>query len=324
LEKQYAFPLGQRLVLGVQANAACCLEGGVEGILKQLKGKAGVDHSLPTQPSSEIPSTTTGITSGLDSVNISGSEAYSTEEDFDAFAFLNEDEANNGEGSASMAAQTQRSSSSGPKQGFGGFLKKVAASTGAQLERQMQNLAVRMDQGKNPDLVRVAMYDPSSLELLGVTETYQLPSFERRSDMRFEIPLTVPGSRRQQQVLLKLWIQSGAALLQSTKSAKNYLLGSAVVDCMKLMVPGVTTIPLTSALVAGGQLQICAMPDPKFSQVLTRGWSLTDPDMSGYSSTLNHLPLDQSYVFTGKQPNHWLIAQERATESSKSSLVFSE
>ena len=41
LEKQYAFPLGQRLVLGVQANAACCLEGGVEGILKQLKNNGG-------------------------------------------------------------------------------------------------------------------------------------------------------------------------------------------------------------------------------------------------------------------------------------------
>ena len=201
-------------------------------------------------------------------------------------------------------------------------MKKVAASTGAQLERQMQNLAVRMDQGKNPDLVRIAMYDPTSLELLGVTETIPLPPFDQRRDVRFEIPLTVPGSRRQQQVLLKLWIQSGAALLQSTKSAKNYLLGSAMVDCMKLMVPGVTTITLTSALVVGGQLQICAMPDPKFNQVLTRGWSLTDPDMSGYSSTLNHLPLDQSYVFEGKQPNHWLIAQERTTESSELPIYF--
>jgi hypothetical protein len=51
-------------------------------------------------------------------------------------------------------------------------------------------------------------------------------------------------------------------------------------------------------------------------QVLSRGWSLTDPDMSGYSSTLNHLPLDQSYIYPGKQSHHCLIANERATEST--------
>jgi hypothetical protein len=38
--------------------------------------------------------------------------------------------------------------------------------------------------------------------------------------------------------------------------------------------------------------------------------------MSGYSSTLNHLPLDQSYIFPRKQSHHWLIANERATEST--------
>jgi hypothetical protein len=44
--------------------------------------------------------------------------------------------------------------------------------------------------------------------------------------------------------------------------------------------------------------------------------TLLDSDMSGYSSTLNHLPLDQSYVFPGKQAHHWLIAHERSTEST--------
>ena len=37
LERQHAAPLGQRLMLFVQANAACCLEGGVESILKLHK-----------------------------------------------------------------------------------------------------------------------------------------------------------------------------------------------------------------------------------------------------------------------------------------------
>jgi hypothetical protein len=155
----------------------------------------------------------------------------------------------------------------------------MAFTTGAQIERSMQHLAVKMDQGKNADLIRVAMYDPTTLEILDLTETRPLPSspsLEDRSDIRFELPLTVPGSRRQRQVLLKLWIQSGAALLQSTKAAKNYLLVSALIDCMKLVVPGFTVFPLTSALIVGGQIQLCVTPDPKFSQVLTRGWSLTD------------------------------------------------
>ncbi|KAG7367553.1 hypothetical protein IV203_030224 [Nitzschia inconspicua] len=314
LEKQYAFPLGQRLVLGVQVNAACCLEGGVETILKQLKGQqqgmASVSPLNIQQPHHNSTNNVPGLAFGdrEDSTTIGNGG------DLDAFSFLNEEDAYARSGADT--SMTASSSSSRQRQGIGGFLKKMAVNTGAQLERSMQNLAVKMDQGKNPDLVRAALYDPVTLELLDVTETRPLPSFENRSDIRFELPLIVPGARRQQNVLIKVWIQSGAALLQSTKAAKNYLLGSALVDCMKLVVPGISAVTLSSALVVGGQIQLCALPDPKFSQGLTRGWSLTDPDMSGYSSTLNHLPLDQSYIFPGKQPHHWLIANERATEST--------
>lgn len=95
-----------------------------------------------------------------------------------------------------------------------------------------------------------------------------------------------------------------------------YLLGHATVDCTKLSLGSVATILLSSNLVVGAQLDLCALEDPKFSQIFQRGWSLSDPDMSAYSSDLCHLPLDQSYVFTGKKPEHWLVAIERATESS--------
>jgi hypothetical protein len=277
LERQYAPPLGQRLVIGVQANAACCLAGGVEAILK-LKGN-------------------TDTLSNEDAPVASFEE--SNDDDFDAFAFLQE-EGKDGE---------TVNGSGRKKQGIGGFFRKVAASTTATLERQMQGLAVRIDKGRNPDLLRVAMYDLHTNELLGVTESLPLP--QERQDMRFEIPLLVPGNRRQSQILCKLWIQSGAALLQSAKVAKCYLLGSATMDCMKMSVGSVATIALTSNLIVGGQLQLCVTPDPKFSQVLTRGWSLTDPDMSGYSSNLCYLPFDQSYVFQGKKPDHWLVATVR-------------
>jgi hypothetical protein len=274
----------------------------MEAILKQVNLNAS---SLSTQLPVVAPEQAATV------VSVPPEVTTSNEEDFDAFAFLNDHDSN-----AASVPGSQAPVASKNRAGLGGFLKKMAANTGAHLERSMQNLAVKMDQGKNPDLLRVAMYDPSTMELLGATETCPVPSSEQRTDVRFELPLVVPGSRRQQQVLLKLWIQSGAALLQSTKAAKNYLLGSALVDCMKLVVPGVTAVTLSSALVVGGQLQLCVMPDPKFSQVFTRGWSLTDPDMSGYSSTLNHLPLDQSYIFPGKQAHHWLVANERATEST--------
>ena len=125
-------------------------------------------------------------------------------------------------------------------------------------------------------------------------------------------------------LVLKVWIQSGAT--KFGVGAKNYLLGSAMVNCQALT-EGVTAVALhmtTSSTALNGipqqgpppRLQLCVLPDPKFSPILSRGWSLTDPDMSGYSSTLNYLPLDQSYVFPGKQSNHWLIAHEKATEST--------
>lgn len=282
LERQYAGPLGQRLIIGVQANAACCLEGGVEAILK-LKGGSG-----PL-------STETVSASNFDEAK---------EDEFDAFGFLQENESN-----AHAVVQAEATK----KNRIGGFIRKVAASTSATLERQMQGLAVRIDKGRSPDLLRIAMYDAHTDELLGVTEPAPI---EERKDIRFTIPLVVSGRRRQQQFRLRLWLQSGAALLQSTNVAKNYLLGQTTVDCAKLILGTVSSISLTSNLVVGGQVQLCAVPDPKFGQLLHRSWSMTDPDMSGYSSELFHLPVDQSYIFQGKQPEHWLVASERATESA--------
>jgi hypothetical protein len=288
LERQYAGPLGQRLIIGVQANAACFLEGGVESILK-LKGNS---NALSSE----------GMVTSPDEPNARFDE--SKDDEFDAFGFLRDSNA---------SAKNNNPTEAGKKNRIGGFIRKVAASTSATLERQMQSMAVRIDKGRNSDLLRVAMYDPHTEELLAVTEPLPL---EERQDLRFRVPLMVVGRRRQQQFRLKLWIQSGAALLQSTKAAKHYLLGQATVDATKLVLGTVAPISLSSNLVVGAQLHLCALPDAKFSQVLQRGWSLTDPDSSAYSSDLCYLPLDQSYIFNGKKPEHWLVATERATEST--------
>ena len=340
LEKQYAAPLGQRLVMGIQIDAKC-LEGGVEAVSKRARQEkqmqlqmlnGGNSNSVyaPGPHGAASADQNAGATEDFSNNNTGGTD--------DSFSFLNDPP------SQQQQQQQQRESSSGGRgRKFGmGFLKKVAARTSDTLERGMQGLAVRMDQGKNADLVRVAIYDPSTNELLGVTESLPVPGMTlnqsgdgdyqgqqsaKPNDLRFEVPLWVPGSRRTQSLLLKVWIQSGATLvLQSSKSSKNYLLGSAMVNCQALaegvtaVAVNMTTTPTTlNGIPQQGpppRLQLCVLPDPKFSPVLTRGWSLTDPDMSGYSSTLNYLPLDQSYVFPGKQANHWLIAHERATEST--------
>jgi hypothetical protein len=327
LERQHAPPLGQRLMLFVEANAACCLEGGVESILKLKHGNGngngngnGTDH----------------LSSGAVAAEPQLFEE-DPQDDFDAFAFLQEQEkeqeggmAGSGFIAGSTTTTTTTTTTTAPKKkGLGRFLKQVAASTGATLDRQMQGLAVRLDKGRNPDLVRVAMYDPQTQELLGVTNAQPLLT---RQAIRFAIPLVVSGHKLHSQIQLKLWIQSGAALLQSTKAAKNYLLGQATVDCSTelVLVGGITAIPLHSLLIVGGQLSICTTIDEKFAQVAQRGWSLTDPDMSGYASQLHYLPLDQSYLLGTGGPSptttmtptapqsqqDWWMATERATEST--------
>mmetsp|Transcript_7952 Transcript_7952/g.9073 ORF Transcript_7952/g.9073 Transcript_7952/m.9073 type:complete len:1253 (-) Transcript_7952:248-4006(-) len=357
LEKQYAAPLGQRLVMGIQIDAKC-LEGGFDAVSKRARQMQQQQHSfqgssMQFQSSSIINNNLlrTSMTSsvgnrggggadessdGMTSIDFNNNNSAADtntninakgDGDDDAFAFLNDN-----------PPSTNVPPPLSNKKGFGmGFLKKVAARTTDTLERGMQGLAVRMDQGKNADLVRVGIYDPTTNELLGVTESLPVPGTSNGDintqqqqqqtavqDIRFEVPLWIPGSRRQQSLLLKVWIQSGATLvLQSAKASKNYLLGSSIINCQALS-EGVTAVALTTTAqkphhqsqTRSPQLQLGILPDPKFSPILTRGWSLTDPDMSGYSSTLNYLPLDQSYVFPGKQPNHWLIAHERATEST--------
>ena len=88
----------------------------------------------------------------------------SKDDDFDAFGFLQESE----------ATSTANQPNGAGKNRLGGFIRKVAASTSATLERQMQGLALRIDKGRNPDLLRVAMYDLHTDELLGVTEPLPL------------------------------------------------------------------------------------------------------------------------------------------------------
>jgi hypothetical protein len=380
LERQYN--MGQRIMLFVNANAQCCLEGGVESILK-VKGDQATTLSSSSSSGNRMTGGSSSATAEFDET---------ADDDFDAFAFLNEKGGGGGGGttggglgggevavdydangfgnegydygaktstgvsgggnnnnyptfsSANSSSNSGNGMSGFRKPNIGGFFRKVATATTATLERQMQGLAVRMDKGRNPDLLRVALYDSTTQELLGVSESQPIPlspppaqplvgdaplPLMMRQDVRFQVPLIIAQNRRRQPILLKLWIQSGSAILQSTKVAKHYLLGMAIVDGMTLPLDTVSTISLSSNLVVGGQLQLLAFPDPKFSPVYTRGWSLTDHDANAYTNKLSYPPLDQSYLLPSSSntnnnntnsnntaANHWIVATERATESS--------
>jgi hypothetical protein len=300
------YKAGQRLLLFVETTKAH-LDGGVESILKQAKNN-----------------TKTG---GVELLTTEQLLAESSDDDFDAFDFLQDDDDEGdeddaadadtrGDGGGDLSYAQNNNGGGGKKKGLGGFLKKVAASTTATLDRQMQGLAVRLDKGRNPDVVRVAMYSANGDQLLGVTEGQPLPD-HKTTPIKFSIPLVIYD--RSQSVLLKVWIQSGAALLKGNKAAKfakNFLLGQATVNCGSLTIDSVARLPLASNLLIDGSIQVYAHPDSKFTQIGHRGWSLTDPDTNAYSSHLHNLPLDQSYQFPGHNQHHWLIGTERATEST--------
>ena len=312
------YQAGKRLLLFLETRAY--LEGGIESILKQIKA-----HQKQA-----------GLTSGGGGTSGSSSDLLSTEQlleespddDFDAFNFLQDDDDEEEEGAAAAAPEgtTETESGGKKKKGLGGFLKKVAASTTATLDRQMQGLAVRLDKGRNADLVRVAMYTTNTTstsgaveeQLIGVTEGQDYDG-SSRTPLRFKIPLTLYDPS--QPIVLKVWIQSGAALLKTTKAARCYLLGQATLNPLGLTPSKVQGFPLASNLLVDASIQVYACPDPKFAPLHARGWSLTDPDVSkAYASShLHNLPLDQSYQFPHPNHNnsrHWMTGVERATEST--------
>ena len=284
LARQYE---GHCLLLFVKASSSCCLEGGVEYILKNKKASL---------------STTTAEDTNRPRLNSAGSTTSASSTASDPFSFLGEEEA------APAAATTTTGQ---PKKGLGRFLKQVAKTTSAQLERQVQNLAIRADGGKNPDLLAVGVYLPDNT-LYSLTESKPLP-VEAPRGLSFQIPLRVPTAGS---ISLKLWIRSGAALLG--KSAKNYPLGQSSilqVDQLRAALANKKVaslnISLQSDWVLDGQLQLAVRPDVKFPPLAGRGWSLCDPSQACYTpSSLFHLPLHQAYVFGDN------MGVERTTEST--------
>lgn len=339
LERQYA-GAGQRVFLFCKTNANCCVSGGVEGILK-LRNQSnkhggngngnGNGVSALAKEQQDLGTATASVTS--DTVA-------------DPFSFLEENENEDEDEDAVHAsgAYTSGAYTTVAKKGstFGRFFKKVAQTTSQSLERGMHGLAIRADQGRNSDLLTIGLYDCSSSSqdgsnnketLLTMTESIPLPDKDdqnRYQGVRFLVPLVLPPST--DQVSVKLWIRSGAALLQQTNAAKNYLIGSVHLSAAQIRQSVADNkqsaffhATLQSALVADGQLTFCTTPDPKFPLHWGRGWSLTDPDpSSGYNNApgtlptgLFNLPLDQPYGLSVPiKSSAVMVAVERSTESA--------
>lgn len=297
LERQSLDP--NRILLFLQVNSHCCSVS-VESILKLQTKNATV---LSTEGT------------------ILADPQEHTSDSSDPFSFLAQ------ETTTTNTNPTTNTTASANKKGpnLGRFVQRIAKSTTQSLERGMHNLAIRADQGRNPDLFIMGLYNNNNNACIAMTESQantQLPSH----DMRFVVPLVIPSNQEQTVVAIKLWVRSGAALLQGTNAAKNFLVGTAHIDVAQLrtLLQGknnkyFTTLQLNlqSHVVADAQVQVIATTDRKLPSIGGRGWSICDPTPSGYLSGMFNTPLDQAYGFElFTQPSACLLAVERSVEST--------
>ena len=315
LERQYAEPVGTRVLLFVRTNPNVYLAGGVESIIKSSSVASPKMSIASTESSATEYSASSMTESDASATGPSLSTSNNGGEGSDPFSFLGEEESAAGENVEDASSSKKR----GPN--FGRFLKKVAQSTSKTLERGMTNLAIRADGGKSPDWLFVGLYANDGT-LLTLTESLAVPMDESKKfqGLRFQVPLTLPGSLpNNDSAMIRVWIRSGAAMLQQ----RHFLIGQVPLSIGQLRsspsTPTFMTVTLQSNMVADGKLFLCVAPDSKFPHLCGPGWSLADPDQrTAYGAGgLFHLPLDQAYGMSyPPNPSSWLLATERTVESS--------
>ncbi|KAL7580171.1 hypothetical protein ACA910_012922 [Epithemia clementina (nom. ined.)] len=368
LERQYAAPVGQRVHIFIRTNPNVYLAGGVEAILKKSNNNNnnpstmsmassntfGTDTSLMT-----TTTTTTTTTSTSDTDSSANNNNNDNNTGTDPFSFLGgDDDAGDSSATNSAAASAgganhnnnnnnnnnkKKLAGGGGGPNIGRFLKKVAHSTTKTLERGMTNLAIRADGGKSPDWLFLGLYDARTGAVLSLTESQAVPMDESKKfyGLRFQIPLTLPSNALSPSdaVLIRVWIRSGAAMLQQ----RHYLIGQVPLTVAQLRSSAATfattnpnpnysnfmTVTLQSNMVADGKLFLCVTPDSKFLTLCGPGWSLADPDPqvaygggtnggAAGGGSLFYLPLDQAYglSYPAAPSSSWLIATERSVEST--------
>jgi hypothetical protein len=321
----------------VRVNANCCLAGGVESLLKLQQQQQ--QQQQQQHHGSTTSTTTTNVHSSSTSLHATTSPTTTTtnDDDDDPFSFLNDDTSSNhyyntNETTTVAVSKKQRNVAS--------WAKSVAKKTSSHFERGMTGLiAMKASDGSNtkkhPDWLVCALRDSATGTLLDMTEAQPLPVHEkeRLQGCGFAIPLTLPTSTGvvAPHATLSLYIKrrsGGAAARLLASKQKYYLLGSISLDgtavlrqlqqqqqhyCRYTSV----TVPLESRVIVDGQVSLVLFGNTKFPPLFQLGWSLTDPDLSGYATpnAMFQLPLHQSYGYRIAQK--WTFcATERAVEST--------
>jgi hypothetical protein len=294
LERQYAAPIGRRVLLFLHLNGNACYSGGVEALLQQ-------------QPTSATATATWNGTESLspaqsmDEASAAAAAPTSAEGAADPFSFLSQDAAPANSAPAAGGAVTKSK-----KKGIGGFFSKVAQSTSKHLERGMTKLAIRADGGKSPDRFIVALLDDRG-NLVSLTNALPVPldHVRQTEGLRFGVPLYVPAALPSDGILqCQVYLKSGASagLFQT----KPFLVGISprlTVSQLREAAatapptpPSIWTLPLQSSLVVDAKLTMTVLPDPKLPALCGPGWSLADPSAQGYTAGFFDYPLDQSYA----------------------------
>eukprot|EP00977_Amphora_coffeiformis_P019088 scaffold6899_cov183-Amphora_coffeaeformis.AAC.21 len=297
LERQYAAPVGQRILLLIHLNGNACYAGGVEALLNQGGANSPL-YNNATAPMEE-PSTTATNSNSTTTSDASSSTLGAA----DPFSFLSQDgsAATQTTTTATAAAPRPQQGKSGGKGGFRNFFSKVAKTTTQHLERGITHLAIRADRGKSPDYLAVALQDADTGYLLGVTESVMVPADDVRTTagLRFRIPLYLPANvvTTSMNVQCHVYLKPGGLW----HTSKPFLVASS----QRLAVPhlreaaakhAVWTLPLSSSVVVDGKMTVTVLPDTKFPPLCGPGWSLADPNIQGYQAQWFDYPLDQSYA----------------------------
>jgi hypothetical protein len=338
LEKQYAAPLGSRVILVVKLNKACIVSGGVDTVLKHESRRAPSGSAMDAAVENSINDMNNMQITGTEEV---GSNHSGGSGEPNPFSFLSDE-------SVVSNASSSRSKSTGRANPF----SKFGAKLKNHIDRGVTNIAVQAqkatgDSTKIRDLLTVGCYaqkkETGKFDVcLGMTERYEMPLIDTNDDpdgegLTFSIPLIIPkhvidadSSNSGSVLQLHLWMRSGAAIFAKNRALRKYVfVGTSTLHVAHLAQqiqptftrPFQLTLPLQSSVINSGKMTVTGLPDTKFPSLCGCGWSLSDPRTdTAYTKVprkrmLFNAPLEQNYVFPFGD-NRSLFTTERLTEST--------
>jgi hypothetical protein len=316
LKKQYALPLGKRIVLIIKLNNACIIPGGVDTLLKQSSNNQNpkLYYTAASSVSSSSSVITDAATDMMGNMHLTEHTAASSTVPgggsgrSSPFDFLNSTA-----GTTSIGNVSSSSSSGGGAKGGSFKLANFGNKLKNQLERGVTSIAVQAQKATSGDhrairdLLTVGAYVQNSRTgefdiCIGMTERQEMPSSCSVQDnvsedgdggMTFRIPILIPPQVMDEKtgappvIQFHLWMRSGAAIFAKNRALRKYLhVGNSMLflDHLSQQIhwpnfdrPVTFVLPLQSAIAPMGKMTMLAFPDAKFPSLCGIGWSLSDP-----------------------------------------------